>query len=816
MSRPSLPATTTTSRGNPNQQQQQPMNHNVDTSMGLLNSNHMIHLMSSSSSGTISNSSSTTHQVFKQGYLSKKPLKAISSKSNFKYRFKGWKKRWFVLSRTSLYYYKDAAAAAAAQIQMQNLKNVVKTSNTSFHDSSSSQFGQLSDKYQPLGIISLVEDIKIEKDDLESTESGMFVFKIRTPYAVHLLAASTDLERKEWIDCIVGISGAIQMSKLVQYVTKLQVTIIEAKLNDELVQELNLSNHQESRSNNNHELVPAQNSNNQMLKQHSKNTSSTDNNNNDNKNNKNNKNNDKNNKNNNVNTLNSTTRKSDVIENSQYQVSCKVKSNFQEFSTIAQSKTITPIWNETFVLDMPRFPMEIFLILELTETKETKVTNLLSHQQQQKKLTQFTQYSRNGLVKMTILEPDLVESVQAQQQESNDLVNLSYFQLTNQNASAAKSSFEVSFEKWFNAILEQDDGNDFIAKKKSQFVVDEDEDEDGEDGNNHGNEKHHHHNLMNELYEPAMTQLKRKKRNLGKIYARVEYIFEDMQGFPLSYQSIQNQIREAIRMQNELMNKILNGSQTRKENTSQKKLLGLYQDHFVEDEEEEELKNKSKQNNKNSNTTTTTTPSNAPSSVDSLLNEQKKKHRRQLITRRYKQELDRVMSDRNAELLKRAQESQKTTLEMLQESIQDRKRQYENIENEYQRKEFEQQKKLQLKLKREEEQRLKEINKTLKQKEYEKKRQLSIQTNREKLLDERNRIIEILKFKAEKSKHFEKLHNAIKQEEERATQELASTIEKKEREFKLKAQRRIEENEEQMLRELDEKIKREEEFKAKN
>nr|CAG4712434.1 unnamed protein product [Naegleria fowleri] len=646
----------------------------ADSSMGLLTSNHMINMMTSinSFSSSSSSSSSSNHtQVFKQGYLSKKPLKAISSKSNFKYRFKGWKKRWFVLSRTCLYYYKDAAAAAAAQIQMQNLKQVVNNNNKHSNDLSNTlQFGQLSDKYQPLGIISLMEDIKIEKDDLESSECGMFVFKIRTPYAIHLLAASTELERKEWIDCIVGITGAIQMTKLVQYVTKLQVTIIEAKLNDELVRELNLlesgssgngngsnSSGSSSGNSNSHELEPAQNSNNQVLKQLST-TSTT-----------------------------PTLRKSDVIENSHYQVSCKVKSNFQEFSTISQSKTITPIWNETFVLDMPRFPMEIFLILELTETKEIKVTNLLSNQQH-KKLTQFTQYSRNGIVKMTILEPDLVESVQSQQQ-SNDLVNLSYFQLTNQNNS--KSTFEVSFEKWFNAILEQED--DFqLVKKKSQFVVDEEDDEDDQDQEMNNSKKNssssssslHHNDLMNELYEPAISQHKRKKTSLGKIYARVEYIFEDMQGFPLSYQSIQNQIKEAMRMQNELMNKILNGSQTKKENTSQKKLLGLYQDHFVEEEEgSQSLLNKK---NSSSSQSQQQQQQGSSSSVDALLNEQKKKHRRQLITRRYKQELDRVMSDRNAELLKRAQESQKTTLEMLQETIQDRKRQYENIENEYQRK----------------------------------------------------------------------------------------------------------------------------------
>jgi len=118
-------------------------------------------------------------------------------------------------------------------------------------------------------------------------------------------------------------------------------------------------------------------------------------------------------------------------------------------------------------------------------------------------------------------------------------------------------------------------------------------------------------------------------------------------------------------------------------------------------------------------------------------------------------------------------------------------------------------------MEREERERLKEMNKSLQQREYEKKKQLSIQTNREKLLDERNRIIEVMKFKKEKSKHFEKLHRAIKDEENRATQELQTTIEKKEREFKLKAQRRVQENEERMIRELDEKIKREEEFKAR-
>ncbi|EFC37294.1 hypothetical protein NAEGRDRAFT_81996 [Naegleria gruberi] len=183
------------------------------------NNNRSLEQYSQSTTGllqstlTLSKSATSNNQIYKQGYLSKKPLK--SSKSTFKYKFKGWKKRWFVLQKTSIYYYKDAAIAAAAQLESQN------------------------SKYQPLGIISLAEDIKIEKDEIESVESGMFVFKIITPYAQHLIAASSEQERREWIDSIVGITGAIQVSKLVQYVTKLQVTIVEAKLNDEFINKEN-------------------------------------------------------------------------------------------------------------------------------------------------------------------------------------------------------------------------------------------------------------------------------------------------------------------------------------------------------------------------------------------------------------------------------------------------------------------------------------------------------------------------------------------------------------------------------------------------
>ena len=76
------------------------------------------------------NSNNNQQQTYKQGYLSKKPLKA--SKSNFKYKFKGWKKRWFVLQKQSIYYYKDAAAAAAAQLHASS------TLNNSFHGNNSS------------------------------------------------------------------------------------------------------------------------------------------------------------------------------------------------------------------------------------------------------------------------------------------------------------------------------------------------------------------------------------------------------------------------------------------------------------------------------------------------------------------------------------------------------------------------------------------------------------------------------------------------------------------------------------------------------
>jgi len=315
--------------------------------------------------------------------------------------------------------------------------------------------------------------------------------------------------------------------------------------------------------------------------------------------------------------------------------------------------------------DLPRFPIEIFLILDVTEHNEKKVTNLVNASHEQlKKISQITQYTHSGLVKMTILEPDLSEPVQSQL--NTDKVNLSYFQLINQAQSA--SNFQVSFEKWFNVVLEEEEHG--MVKKKSTFLVDDDDDD--EDNNNTPQDK-----VMQELYEPSM---KRKKRHLGKVYARVEYLFEDMQGFPLSYQTIQSQIREAMRVKEELMRKMLQQG-NKKDNTAQKKLLGMFQDSFVEDEEEVSSQQKvTSQQQQQSN------PQSDVMDVRDLISTQKRKHRRHLVMRRYRQELDRVISDRNEELLKRAQESQKSQLEMLHESIQDKKKQYENIEFEFKQK----------------------------------------------------------------------------------------------------------------------------------
>lgn len=43
----------------------------------------------------------------KHGYLYKKPLKAEKQKNSLRYALKGWKKRWFVLKKTCLYYFKN-------------------------------------------------------------------------------------------------------------------------------------------------------------------------------------------------------------------------------------------------------------------------------------------------------------------------------------------------------------------------------------------------------------------------------------------------------------------------------------------------------------------------------------------------------------------------------------------------------------------------------------------------------------------------------------------------------------------------------------
>jgi hypothetical protein len=530
--------------------------------------------------------SSLSRSAIKQGYLYKRPLKK-SQKKNLVYKMKPWKSRWFVLQKNCLYYFESAV------------------------------------EKEPLGSIPL-NNVNIQMKESKSKKGNKFKFALVTPYATHVVAASSDKERSEWIEVIMTTCGANKLSTSIDYITKVIVTVLEAKFDSTGV---NISN-------------------------------------------------------------NETTE-------------CLVSVNtpFQQFSTVKKYKTLNPIFNEQFVFDCPRFPVEFYISMQV-DTLQDAVFQALSENQLEavakRKLVKSN--SQSGVVRMTLMEPQININARGR----SDSLKKGDYQVER------TGDFDLQMEGWFK-VKQKEQEQRSSAPSRNFLIVDDTEE-----------------------------QVQKQSVVLGEVYLSMEYIFEDLSGFPISIDNL------------------------------------LYKN------KEEGIQN-----------------------------------RRKLLSRRYRQELERLATERNIEISERIENNGRNKLAELKDMLAEEEQNYKLSVKMMKQKEQQEKKDLEQRLAQEEAQRTAKLDKELTKQEKLRKKQAQEQAAKEALEEEQNRIAMMLNMKKAKEDKLKEVEEEAMRMEQEMKREIEERIRLEEEELRRRFEEELYREQEERVLELDLNLRREEEYKKK-
>lgn len=644
-------------------------------------------------------SASIQRSATKQGYLQKRPLKTgAKAKSTFMYRMKRWKSRWFVLHKTCLYYFKSAVDS------------------------------------QPLGSIPL-DNIKIQCKEMKNKpnkKDRRYKFSIITPYATHMVAAESEQERDAWIEAIMTTCGANKISKTVDFITKLHVTVVEAQFDPDVIFSTNNSNNKQNKTQSGKKELS-------------------------------------------------------------HECHISLNTSFQSFSTVSKFKTNRPIFNEQFTFDCPRFPVDLYVLMHVGELEDTVVKYTLENQETEEDVAKrklLKTNSANGLMRMTLMEPQ-ISIAGAGGSESGQY-----------HVERTDEHFDLRFEGWFKVKRKEEESKE-ASRPKTFIVVDDDND--------------------NSMNKPQLGGV------VGQVYLKLEYIFEDLTGFPISVDNLlysnktndDNQINDAMTARRLMMNRryrqeLLRISDERttelvtRLEMSRKSKLAELKDKLAEEEEnykvqKQMMKMKEEREKQELEERLAQEERERLAQMQKELKMEEERRKQELIALSQKRTMEQeqakiaVMMDLKRQKEEQMREAEEERLQMEQEL----ERKKKDFEERMRREEEDLRKLLEDQLLGEQEERLLALERKLRAEEEFKKKQLKRDIrNLEAEITQKKEYMEMQELKKKNLEH------EVRQEEKKRLRELQKQIKKEELEMLKSLQQKIKSEETQRVRELEEELEK--------